>query len=144
MIRHIIGHPETIAISKFATVGSIGFAVDAGLLALGIYGFGTPSIPTRMLSVFVSVIVTWALNRIWTFDPRRRESHWIELGRYIGSRAVGGVCNVSIFAAAVNWFSYPFNAPIVATPLSSAMTMVINYGLIRLFIYDPKERRPHM
>jgi putative flippase GtrA len=143
MIRRLIVHPETFAISKFAIVGAVGFAVDAGLLALGVYVFGAPPIPTRSFSVFVSVIVTWALNRIWTFDARRQESAWIELGRYLGSRAVGAACNVGIFAAAVKWFPYPLNEPIVATPLSSAATMLINYAMVRFFIYDPKKIGSH-
>ena len=138
MIRKLIFNIETLAISKFALVGLVGFTVDACLLVVGVYGLGADPIPARAVSVFVSVVVTWVLNRIWTFDARREESPWIELLRYLGSRSVGAICNVAVFSAAVRWFPYPVSEPIVATPFSSAATMLINYALVRFFIYRPK------
>jgi uncharacterized protein (DUF697 family) len=45
---------------------------------------------------------------------------------------------MGIFASLVSLAPMPFNDPILATPLSSAMTMLINYTMVRAFIYVPK------
>ena len=138
MIRLPISKTEAIALAKFALIGAVGFSVDAGLLYVGVYLLSSPLIVTRVVSIFVSVIVTWVLNRIWTFNLRNKESIWFELFKYLGSRSVGAATNVGIFSALVSWAPAPFSEPIIATPLSSAVTMIINYTMVRIFIYVPK------
>lgn len=142
MLRRIIYHPETFAVSKFAIVGILGFLVDAGILVFGVYVLGLDPIVTRIFSVTTSVLVTWAINRVWTFEIRKQESAWLELGRYLVGRSVGAACNVAIFAVAINWLPYPLNTPIWATPFSSASTVLINYAMVRLLVYNPKSIGP--
>ena len=138
MINFKIDKPETLALVKFALIGAIGFSIDAGILYLGVYIFSTPLIPTRAVSILISVLATWILNRSWTFNLRKIESIWIEPVKYLGSRSVGAATNIGVFTALVSFAPLPLNEPIIATPLSSAMTMLINYTMVRLFIYVPK------
>lgn len=79
MINFKIDKPETLALVKFALIGAIGFSIDAGIPYLGVYIFSTPLIPTRAVSILISVLATWILNRSWTFNLRKIESIWIEL-----------------------------------------------------------------
>jgi putative flippase GtrA len=130
--------PETLSLVKFALIGAIGFTIDAGLLYLGVYVLSTPLFATRAVSILISVLATWLLNRSWTFKLRKIESVWIELFKYLGSRSVGAAINMGIFTSLVSLATMPFNNPILATPISSAITMLINYTMLRLFIYVPK------
>ena len=130
--------PETLSLIKFALIGAIGFTIDAGLLYLGVYVLSTPLFATRAVSILISVLATWLLNRSWTFNLRKIESVWIELFKYLGSRSVGAAINMGIFTSLVSLATMPFNNPILATPISSAIAMLINYTMVRLFIYVPK------
>ena len=89
--------PETISLVKFALIGAIGFSIDAGLFYLGVFVLSTPLITTRAVSILISVLATWVLNRSWTFNLRKIESMWIELLKYLGSRSIGAATNMGIF-----------------------------------------------
>lgn len=137
-MRRKMNKQEMSALTKFALIGVIGFCVDAGLLYLAVYVLSAPLITARVVSILVSVLVTWVLNRNWTFYVRNVESIWLELLKYLGSRSVGAATNILIFSALVSMRPAHLNTPVVATPLSSAMTMLINYIMVRLLIYKPR------
>jgi putative flippase GtrA len=136
-MNFIIYKPETLSLIKFTLIGAVGFSIDAGILYVGVYILFTPLVVTRDLSILISVLATWILNRRWTFNLRKKESAWIELFKYLGSRSLGAAANLGIFTSLVSFAPIPFNEPIVATPLSSAMTMLINYTMVRLFDLPP-------
>ena len=58
-------------IMRFLAVGLVGLAVDAGLFSL-IYGQGSAAAVARAISLAVATLVTWALNRSFTFERSGR------------------------------------------------------------------------
>jgi putative flippase GtrA len=66
--------------ASFAAVGLLGLGTDAGLFAW-LAGHGTPEFGARAASLAFATVVTWRLNRRFTFGASGRDnSH--ELARY--------------------------------------------------------------
>lgn len=90
---------------RFAIVGSIGFAVDGGLLMLisGVYGFDIYL--SRLVSFLCATLATWWLNRRHTFgmdSPAAGDTHAREYARYVAVQIGGGFFNLSVFS----WLIY--------------------------------------
>jgi putative flippase GtrA len=78
---------------RFALVGASGVAVNALLLLVLVEGFGWPVLVASLLSIEVSTLSNWALNRAWTWRDRvdgGAGSRWSSLGHY-HAVAVGGM-----------------------------------------------------
>ena len=58
-------------VMRFLAVGLVGLAVDAGLFSL-LYGHGSAAAFARAVSLAVATLVTWALNRSFTFERSGR------------------------------------------------------------------------
>jgi putative flippase GtrA len=84
------------AILRFLTVGVGGLAVDIAVLWLVKEHVGLNHALARLVSLSVATVVTWALNRQFTFGEsgcKRR----IEFGRYVA---------VAATAQSINYLSY--------------------------------------
>lgn len=73
---------------RFALVGASGVVVNALLLLLLVERFHAPVLLASLLSIEVSTLSNWALNRAWTWKDRG--GGWASLGRY-HAVAVGGM-----------------------------------------------------
>jgi len=60
-------------VAKFAVVGGVGFAIDAGVLTLAVRELSSVY-TARAVSFACAVLVTWVLNRLYVFDPDKRAS----------------------------------------------------------------------
>jgi putative flippase GtrA len=83
---------------RFSVVGGIGFAVDGALLWVLISVDFNPYI-ARALSFPAAVVVTWALNRNWTFRATRDASSKGQFRRYLGVQLVGTLSNYLVYSA---------------------------------------------
>lgn len=61
-----------VDLTRFATVGAVGFVVDGGILTL-MMSRGHAPFESRLVSFTFAVTATWALNRTWTFSRTRRK-----------------------------------------------------------------------
>ncbi|MDX3925650.1 MAG: GtrA family protein [Shinella sp.] len=82
--------------TRFAVIGSLGFLFEAIGIALlsstGLLGAGT----ARLVTFPLAVVLTWLLNRSWTFrstDKRRIQ----QLLTYGGVQAAGGLANLGVY-----------------------------------------------
>jgi putative flippase GtrA len=73
---------------RFATVGASGVVVNALLLLFLVERLHWPVLLASLLSIEVSTITNWSLNRSWTW--RDRAGGWSSLGRY-HAVAIGGM-----------------------------------------------------
>lgn len=81
---------------RFLTVGVGGLAVDIAVLWLVREEFGVGAAYARLVSLSAATLVTWALNRQFTFGNSGRRKR-IELGRYTA---------VAATAQSVNYLTY--------------------------------------
>jgi len=119
----------------FGVIGVVGYGVDIGVLQLVHPVAGEYA--GRLLSFLAAMSVTFVLNRAITFrhvSPRGLAPgrQW---ARYGLANAVGGACNLAIYAmlvAAVTFFADNLWAAVAA---GSLVGWIINFALSRRFVF---------
>lgn len=116
---------------RFLVVGGAGFLADAGALAL-LLSAGLDPFVGRLLSIAVAMLLTWRLNRAFTFAPSERPQ-WVEGTRY--AVVVGA-------ASAVNWLTYsalliifPRLPPHAALAAGSIVALAFSYAGFSRFAF---------
>ena len=87
--------PLVWRIARFLMVGLVGLGVDSGLF-WSLYRTGVSLEIARALSLAVATLVTWGLNRLFTFAPSGRPP-FRELIRYVGVALVAQGFNYGLF-----------------------------------------------
>ncbi len=82
---------------KFAVVGTIGAAVDFGVLNLLVLGFGWPKEYANLVSVTCAVSSNFIWNRIWTYPESRDHPLHISFGKFALVNLFGLMINQFIF-----------------------------------------------
>lgn len=118
----------------FGAVGAIGFLVDvtvlyslAGLIGL-FYGRG--------VSFLAAVLVTWLLNRRWTF--RHRSSGLAssrEFSVYLALMLVGGVANYAVYVWLIVTYNLAQQHPVIGVAGGSLAGMLINFFASRFILF---------
>jgi len=89
------------AFLRYGVVGATGFAVDAVILHLMVKGLGLNYLAGRLVSFSVAVLVTWLLNRTWTFRTSGAGGKLKEAAVYVGVQAAGGAANIGVYTLAI-------------------------------------------
>ena len=118
----------------FGFVGAIGFLVDvavlysvAGLIGL-FYG--------RAVSFLAAVLVTWLLNRRWTFRHRSSglaRNH--EFAVYMALMFVGGSVNYAVYVWLVVSCQLVLQHPIIGVAVGSLAGMLVNLVTARFILF---------
>jgi putative flippase GtrA len=120
------------AFIRFGTVGVVGFAVDATILALLLL-LGMGFYWGRACSYVAAASCTWAINRSWAFQDRsrRRARQWAQ---FLAVNSIGGAVNYSVYALIVSHLGDAFlMPPVLAVAAGSICGLAINFLLsIRL------------
>ena len=90
--------------TRFCCAGGLGFVVDFAVLKTVVH-LGLNPIGARCVSFSVAVVVTWLVNRAWTFDSSGRtpgaRSLLKEFAGYVAVQSIGFAANFSIYSAMV-------------------------------------------
>jgi putative flippase GtrA len=126
---------------SFGLVGSVGFAVDAGILTLLSSKMGVNIYLSRLCSFTVAVFVTWLLNRQWVFkvDGPRTTSRTGEYLSYLTVQVVGALINLGIFSLAILYFPGLKTYPIVPLAFGSAGGMFFNFIGAHVWVFKAKQ-----
>jgi len=125
-------------IFRFGVVGTVGFAVDGGLLTLLAQLAGWDVYVARAASFSSATLVTWALNRVVTFRmPRghRTNNKAKEYGAYFLIQSGGALINLTIFAALLWRYPQLEQLPMVPLAAGSAVALFFNFFAARRFVY---------
>lgn len=119
---------------RFCIVGTLGFAVDSGVLVALTSWLGTGPVIGRVLSFLVAATVTWSCNRRFTFRHRARPSpgHWL---RYVGVTAFGALINLGAYRL---WIAAAGDAPlqlVLGVAFGSVLALGFNYTVSRLYLF---------
>jgi putative flippase GtrA len=120
---------------RFIVVGGIGLVTDLGVFTL-IVTFVPSPLAVRLVSLAVATLVTWRLNRAFTFARSHRAQHE-EAVRYAIVTAVAQGTSYAIFAALVltvlGWL------PQAALMCGAAAGALVSYNGHRLFAFAPRK-----
>jgi putative flippase GtrA len=119
---------------RFAIAGAIGFFVDAGVL-YGMLRLGAGPYAGRLVSFLCAVIVTWQINRRYTFSSDRKRSLWREWNEYLLAMIFGGICNYAVYVLAVKLLPASGASPLVGVAFGSIAGMVVNFVSAKLWVF---------
>ena len=124
----------------FLVIGSVGFAVDAGILTLLSGGLGANVYMARAFSFAAATLITWWLNRIFTFRSARVSASSSEYLRYAAVQIVGALTNLLVFAWLLKQHPWMLSAPIVPLSIGAAVALMWNFAGCRYLVF--RESRP--
>jgi putative flippase GtrA len=121
---HIAGQSRFV---RFAMVGVVGFAVDAGVLQALVSLAGWGPIAARAVAVPTAVFATWLLNRTVTFPESHAGPALRSLWRYAVVSAAGATVNFLVYSALVFASAFMAAWPVVPLAVGSIVALVVNY-----------------
>jgi putative flippase GtrA len=119
---------------RFLFVGGLGLSVDLGVFAL-LTLYGLHPLIARAGSLAIATIVTWRLNRAFTFDRSGRHQG-AEAMRYVVVVVAAQATSYAVFAVLV--LSVAMHLPQAAVIVGAAVGALISYNGHRLFAFAPR------
>ena len=120
----------------FGLIGGVGFLVDGGILTLLTAWFGTNVYAARAVSFPVATVVTWYLNRSFTFKANKAKSiSKEEYMRYLIVQIGGALLNLAVFITLIQFFSWMNKLPILPLAIGAVFGMVFNYTFSRIWVF---------
>ncbi len=126
---------EQARFARFFVVGCLGFLVDAGVLQLVITVTGLGPLLARIGSFAVAVLVTFGLNRYWTFSGSQRR--WAQaFVAYLTVQSTGFAANMAVYTLIIVILPHPLSQPVVALAAASAFALSLNYVGARSLVFS--------
>ena len=118
---------------RFALVGALGFAFDAGVF-LALVLSGSDPYVARAVSAFLALTVTWWFNKKWTFRRDAARAGPRTYPVYLAVQSGGLGVNYAVFAAAQATVEsgpvYSFFALLLGSATALAMNFASARGLV--------------
>lgn len=127
---------------RFCVIGMIGFVVDALVLFFVVHVSGINPLGARLISFAVAVLVTFELNRRWTFASQGGGTYWSQIAGYVGVQSVGFSCNLGVYTAMYLLLRPASGALFVALCVASAVALFVNYMGAAAVVFRKREARP--
>ena len=130
---------ETAYFAGYVGTGFVGFSIDVGILLL-LLSWGVEPIPARVVSIAVSIVCTWLINRRLVF---RTTSHsaGTEYLRHLTIQLLGATLNFSVYAYLLNHYAERVPHPALALVAGSIVALSITYVGSRFWVYAPDNAR---
>lgn len=118
---------------RFAVIGAAAFLVDAAALylvrgTLGLYA-------GRVLSFFVAVSFTWALNRRFTFAGAAAAPWLRQWLQFVGANGIGAVVNFAVYAMLVTVVPCIATHPVIAVGAGSLSGLGFNFTASKHWVF---------
>ncbi|MBI5330550.1 MAG: GtrA family protein [Betaproteobacteria bacterium] len=120
---------------RFCAAGTLGYAVDAGLLQALAGLAGANPYAARALSFLAAASVTWRVNRRYTFRVEQPPSR-DEWGRYVALMGLGALVNYGVFALGIHASEFLRARLWLAVALGSVAGLGVNYLSSRRLLAD--------
>ena len=127
---------------RFAIVGTVGFAIDAGVLLFLVRALGLSPLSGRVLSFVSAATVTFLLNHRFTFRMSEGASvrRWIY---YVATTAFGACINIGVYGIWVREHGSAALDLTLGTAFGSLAAMVVNYAIASTLIFRPAGHEVH-
>lgn len=140
-IRTLIdAHAGTFA--RFVAVGAFGFLADYAILIYLVSALGADPFSARVISVTLAILLTWALNKSWSFRTLGRNRRTGTLLPYYGIQLTGALLNFATYSLILILAPFAVNHLIIPMAFGSAVALFFNYLLgRRLFRADGRRAK---
>lgn len=117
---------------RFLIAGSIGFAVDAGVLSTLLHSGTLDAFSARAVAIACALCCTWMFNRNFTFDKTGRPLV-VEGARYGGVGISTALVNYGLYSGIL--LAAPHVEPLVALVVSSGCATILSYNGYSRFVF---------
>ncbi|TRO96006.1 GtrA family protein [Glycocaulis profundi] len=135
-VKRARGAAERRTFARFAAVGALGFAIDAGTTALLIWSDLAGPLGARACAFVLAVAATFVLHRVWTF--RRRTRPQSRFARFLAAQAAGIALNYLVYAAMIGQLPTNPATAAVSVAAGSGAALGLNYLLARLWVFSTR------
>ncbi len=118
---------QSYQLIRFGISGVAGFLVDSGIVTLCTQTVRMGPIPSQAVAFSVAVMVTWTINRRWTFADHASDRWMNELSRYIAANSLGATINNGVYATLVLAAIVFRKNPTLAVAIGSIAGMIFNF-----------------
>lgn len=119
--------------TSFATVGVVGFIVDAAILSTLVHAADWHHYTARALSFAAAVTVTWYLNRNWVFS--RTSDRTREYGAYFGVQVVGAAINLGTYALVIAMIPSLARLPVLPLAAGAVLALLFNFSAASRWVF---------
>ncbi len=125
----------------FVVVGTVGFVVDASILATLVHGYQWGDYTARLVSFAFAVTVTWLLNRSYVFASTRTHNRRSEYTRYLTVQGMGIAINFLVYSLCIASYPLMDQWPVLALAVGSAVALIFNYAGARVFVFTGETKQ---
>lgn len=120
---------------RFGLSGGVGFVVDSFVLLVLHHFLGVGALLARAGSFSAAVLVTWLLNRRYTFRMGAERASVREFLRYLTANCLGLVVNLAVYVLAISVNGYLGERPLLALVLAALCAAAVNYVAAARFVF---------
>jgi putative flippase GtrA len=128
---------------NFGLIGIVNTAVDFGIFMFGIKLLGLPLVPANILSWFIAISGSYAMNSIITFAVESgRKLTWRGYATFVASGIVGVVANTTTLVVAASLLEpyVPKASVLIAKLLAIGVSFVVNFSMSHFVVFRPRTR----
>lgn len=122
---------------KYAVVGALGTLLHFGTLIFLVEATGLPAVTSSAIGFLLVVVVSYYLNRHWTFSSAANTSALGSFAKYVAVSTSGLVLNTAIMYAIVDLLEWPY---LLGQAAVTVVVPVSNYFFNRTWTF--KEEAP--
>lgn len=125
---------------RFASVGVFNTALDFALLFLFVYQAGVGVVPANVASTGICLIVSFGLNRRWTFESHRGGARQFGLFLAVTLAGLWGLQSALLWLATppLAAFLSAEVALLVGKSIATLGSLTWNYGLYTLVVFTDR------
>jgi len=129
-------------VRSFATIGAIGFSIEAVILTALTSFAGIEAWKARVPSFLIAVLTTWTLNRRHTFAGRGLDRPSVEAAGYVAIQLCGAAVNLLIFMACLAVAPVLRRIPVIPLGIGAVGGFACNFILSKTLLYS-RARTPN-
>ena len=129
--------PLSIAMrtGRFLVTGAVGFGVDAGVLAVLLWATEFGAVWSRGISFPLALLVTWVMNRSWSFGDREKPQLAAEIAGYAATQLTGFIITSMVYLALISGGLSITLAPLPALAVGALSSAVVTFAIFNSGLY---------
>lgn len=118
----------------FLVAGSAGFCADIAIVWL-LTRQGVNALVAQAFAFSCAVVVTWLINRRYTFRAHARQNVFAEFIHYLGANIVGAIVTNGLYAVLVLNSAIFLARPELAVVIGAVAGLVFNFISMKWFVF---------
>lgn len=124
-------------IIKYGIVGMLGTGIHVSVLVLLVELFKVPAVTATTIGFVVTLLVSYVLNRNWTFESTGEGSR-TQFLKYVLVCSCGLLLNAALMYVTIHWIGWSY---LIGEVLTTIIVPIHNYLWNRYWIFSVPQQR---